>query len=98
MVDGKFLLEYINERNTRECMGCFGTLKKPIIDNDGSIMDLILSLRHSCDSNLRFNTYKDYCDSLYNGNKPMPLSDFQLLEKITDEVSKGIFRRSRTTI
>ena len=97
MVDGKYLVEYINERNEREFMGCLGTSKKPMIDVDEYITNLICSLTNVYGNpNLRWKTYKDYCADVRG--KPMSLADFQLLEKITEEVPKGIFRRSKTII
>ena len=84
MVDGKRLLDFINDKHTRMFQHYMFNSSEPLLDTDDKVWNLIVKYTKSFgikphNSNLTYNTYEDY---LKDAQYPISRNDFKTLESI----------------
>lgn len=89
MVKGQNLVDYVNEKHTNDFKLCLGHGK--VIDPTGEKRDLILKFGTSCTkSDLTFKTYEGYLKTVIR--HPITRKEFKILERISSEVDRGVYK------
>lgn len=84
MVDGKRLLNFINDKHTRMFKHTVFGSSETLLDTDDKVWNLIVKYTdsfgiNSHNSDLTYNTYEDY---LKDAQYPISRNDFKTLESI----------------